>query len=165
MRTLLILGLAFGLAAVHATTADPKDSDNRKEGADKLVGTWMVVGGEVDGKPSPEEKIKGSMMTVDKKSIKLTDKDDKQLWVLNYKTDDMATPHRISMTVEAGTDNGKSAEGIYKIDGDTLTICYGLPGAERPKDFKTTTGSKENCFVLKRVAANRPRPPHPPPTR
>lgn len=152
MRGLFYLALAFGLAAmVRATAADTKVDDKAREGADKLLGTWSVVGGEEDGKPSPEEKIKGSRMTVDKKSIKLTDKDDKQLWVLAYKTDDTKTPHHITMTVVAGTDDGKSAEGIYEVDGDTLKICYGLPGAERPKDFKTTTGSKENCFVLKRV--------------
>ena len=152
MRGLFYLALAFGLAAmVRATAADPKGDDKAREGSDKLLGTWSVVSGEEDGKPSPEEKIKGSRMTVDKKSIKLTDKDDKQLWVLAYKTDDTKTPRQITMTVVAGTDDGKSAEGIYEVDGDTLKICYGLPGAERPKDFKTTTGSKENCFVLKRV--------------
>ena len=145
MFKLCFLALAVGVvAAVRATAADPTD-------ADKLIGTWLVVGGEEDGKPAPEDKIKGSRMTVDKKSIQLTDKDEKQLWVLVYKIDDSKTPHWVSMTVKAGTDSGKSSEGIYEVDGDTLRICYGLPGADRPKDFKTTVGSKENCFVLKRV--------------
>ena len=62
----------------------------------------MVVSGEEDGKPSPEEKIKGSKMTVDKKSIKLTDKDDKQLWILDYKLDASKKPAEIDMTVAEG---------------------------------------------------------------
>jgi uncharacterized protein (TIGR03067 family) len=146
MRILLILMLAAGLAlVVRASAADAEDHTG------KLLGTWVVVSGEEDGKPSPPEKIKGSKMTVDKKSIKLTDKDDKQLWILDYKLDASTKPAEIDMTVAEGQGAGKTSQGIYELDGDALKICYALPGGDRPKDFKTKEGAKENCFTLKRA--------------
>jgi uncharacterized protein (TIGR03067 family) len=156
MRIVLILTLAMGLAlVVPASAADAKVSDKdkgqTKDHAGKLLGTWIVVSGEEDGKPSPPEKIKGSKMTVDKKAIKLTDKDDKQLWILDYKLDTSEKPAEIDMTVAEGQGAGKTSQGIYELDGDALKICYALPGADRPKDFKTKAGAKENCFTLKRA--------------
>ena len=148
MRVPFILTLALGLGlVVRASAAEIKVSG--KDHADKLLGTWVIVSGEEDGKPSPPEKIKGSQMTVDKKSIKLTDKDDKQLWILDYKLDASKKPAEIDMTVAEGPGAGKSSQGIYELDGDALKLCYGLPGADRPKDFKTKEGAKENCFTLK----------------
>jgi uncharacterized protein (TIGR03067 family) len=139
----------------HASAAVAKDFDKdksqTKDHAGKLLGTWVVVSGEEDGKPSPPEKIKGSKMTLDKKSIKLTDKDDKQLWVIDYKLDASKNPAEIDMTVAEGPGADKSSQGIYELDGDTLKLCYALPGGDRPKDFKTKEGAKENCFALKRA--------------
>ena len=156
MRILFVLTLAMGLALLaRASAADvkapEKDKNQIKDHAGKLLGTWVIVSGEEDGKPSPAEKIKGSKMTVDKKSIKLTDKDDKQLWVIDYKLDASKKPAAIDMTVAEGPGASKSSKGIYELDGDTLKLCYALPGGDRPKDFKTKEGAKENCFILKRA--------------
>ena len=30
---------------------------------------------------------------------------------------------------------GKTSKGIYKLDGEKLTICVSVPGKDRPKDF------------------------------
>ena len=132
MRVLFLLGMAAGLgAAFRVSAADAKAPG--KSHADKLLGTWVIVSGEEDGKPSPPDKIKGSQMTVDKKTIKLTDKDDKQLWILDYKLDASKKPAEIDMTVAEGQGSGKSSQGIYELDGDTLKICYGLPGRIGPR--------------------------------
>jgi uncharacterized protein (TIGR03067 family) len=150
MRFMFMLTLTAALALAIRTSASViKVAD--KDHASGLLGTWVVVSGEEDGKPSLQEKIKGSKMTVDKKSIKLTDKDDKQLWILDYKLDPSKRPAQIDMTVAEGQGAGKTSEGIYELDGDTLKLCYSLPGGERPKEFKTKTGGKENCFTLKRA--------------
>ena len=38
-------------------------------------------------------------------------------------------------------------EGFY--EGDTVKICYALPGGETPTEFSTK--EKQHCFVLKRT--------------
>jgi uncharacterized protein (TIGR03067 family) len=40
---------------------------------------------------------------------------------------------------------------IYRLEGDTLRICVGRPGRDRPKEFASTAGSGESLVVLKRV--------------
>lgn len=44
----------------------------------------------------------------------------------------------IDFTPEDGPAKGKTLLGIYKIEGDVLTLCFSAAGRERPKEFKTS---------------------------
>ena len=47
--------------------------------------------------------------------------------------------------------NGKTALGIYELDGDTLKWCANEPGGnERPKKFSSEAGTKYLLVTLKR---------------
>jgi uncharacterized protein (TIGR03067 family) len=50
-------------------------------------------------------------------------------------TDPLAEPAAISFTPKMGTDAGKPRQGIYLLDGTTLTICLANPGQPRPTSF------------------------------
>jgi uncharacterized protein (TIGR03067 family) len=48
-------------------------------------------------------------------------------------------------------DPKKLRKGIWKLDGDTLTICEAGRTADRPNEFTAPEGSKRAMWVLKRV--------------
>jgi hypothetical protein len=46
---------------------------------------------------------------------------------------------------------GDTAQGIYCLGGDSLKICYALPGNPRPQVFATKPSDRELVFTMKRV--------------
>jgi hypothetical protein len=43
---------------------------------------------------------------------------------------------------------GEKSQGVVEVDGDTVKICYNLPGGKPPASFKA--GEKQHCFELRR---------------
>jgi uncharacterized protein (TIGR03067 family)/uncharacterized protein (TIGR03000 family) len=122
---------------------------NANQDRDRIVGNWTVVSGEDNGKPMPAEKVKGSRVTISKDNITVHEENQKR--VMSYKLSQNTTPKQIDLTTVEGSEQGKTSQGIYSLDGDNLKISF---GQERPKDFATKEGSKDMTFVMKR-AANR----------
>ena len=63
----------------------------------------------------------------------------------DFSVDSTKEPKEIDMT----SGNGVS-RGIYEFQNDQLRICYGKPGANRPKEFATKPNSDLKLLVLKR---------------
>jgi uncharacterized protein (TIGR03067 family) len=149
-RVLLILVAGLLLAAAPAEEA-------RKE-REKLVGTWLVVSVEVNGQKAPAGAVKDFrfIFTADSLTRKRGDKAESGA---GYKLDPSKSPKWLDMT---GTTDGKehAVPTIYKLDGDTLTLCFrsdykkkdGKPNEaqKRPEKFDGGAGSKQVLMVLKR---------------
>ena len=153
MRLVLALLLLTGAIAAGDDTKDKAIKEERA----KLVGTWKVDAVEVNGQKIPAEAIKDFefIFTADSLTRK---KDGKAESGSGYKLDPSKSPKWIDMT---GTTDGKeqSIPAVYKLDGDTLTMCFrhdykknGKPGEvqKRPEKLDGGEGTQQVLMTLKR---------------
>ena len=115
---------------------DPKVSAQGKVDLDRMQGVWTRVSSESNGnkrlfgKPRPLLIVAGDGFTfgpnLDPERVQL---------------DPDQAPKAIDLTPtgdSAGPLKGKTYPGIYKIEGDTLTLCLSIkPGSARPTKFDT----------------------------
>ena len=79
-----------------------------------------------------------------------TDKDKKEFFAASYTLDTTKKPWVIKMKSLAPKEGAESV-GLVKVEGDSVTLVYSLPGVAAPTEFKTK--DKQHLFVLKRVGA------------
>jgi uncharacterized protein (TIGR03067 family) len=139
--------LPAALAAGLLVAADAKD-DAVKKDMDALQGKWQLVSLERDGKSVDVPKdavrvIKGDTYTINPRpDVTIEGK---------FKIDPTAKPKQIDTTPTTGDNKGKTALGIYEIDGDALKICWAPAGKDRPTEFKSAEGSGVFLAVHKKV--------------
>ena len=80
-----------------------------------------------------------------------TERTDEVLFDSTYTLDISREPKWIDIVGTEAEMKGKLALGIYELRGDRLTICYTLPGRERPKSFESKAGSGSHLAVWKRA--------------
>jgi uncharacterized protein (TIGR03067 family) len=97
------------------------------------------------GEKAPEAKIRGAQVTFTADG-KMTVKQGEQEQEFTYKLSPAQKPKEFSGT----NAQGRTVLGIYKLDGDTLTVCYDR-GGDRPAEFASNEGTKVVLEVLKRV--------------
>jgi uncharacterized protein (TIGR03067 family) len=140
MRVLLALAAAALLLTGLAVAGDTK------EDLKKLEGTWK---GEFEGKKFEMK------MEKDKFTVTFSFGDNDIVFKGKIKIDPSKKPKEIDLTVEEGKDfQGKTSQGIYEVDGDSLKWCANEPGMDtRPKAFpdkEGETGEGGMYLVLKK---------------
>jgi uncharacterized protein (TIGR03067 family) len=143
-RSAIVVSLA--LAAFVVTAAGGQQT------VDKLEGTWTATGGISDGKKVPEDLVaKLNLIAVFKDGKYTITIQGKQLEAGTYKIDGSKKPATIDMAVQEGKDKGKSQIGIYKLEGDNLTLVLANAGIkERPKSFDGAPQVEVSVFKRKK---------------
>jgi uncharacterized protein (TIGR03067 family) len=132
--------LAAPRGAVDVTAQDKK----------KLQGTWTVAAHTANGKALPAKALAGWRLTV--AGDKMTTRDGSELLdEATCRLDASVKPRAVDLRLTAGPDKGKLVLGIYKLEGDTLTVCVAEPDRPRPTEFASRAGSGHMLFVFKRV--------------
>jgi uncharacterized protein (TIGR03067 family) len=139
------------MTAPLSLSADTDDDDVKKE-LKALQGSWKTVGLEIAGKSLPKDGLLDFTFEIgaDGKSKAKAPQDETLAMItVNPKK----TPKTIDNLHETGPEKGKKQYGIYKLEGDKLTVCITRAGsdeADRPKEF-TSKDSSNVLFVFERV--------------
>jgi uncharacterized protein (TIGR03067 family) len=134
--------LVGSLSAIGASGQEKGKTDQ-----DKIQGTWTFVTVEKGGVESTNDIPKDAkvIFTTDKVKIQAEGKE----MEIGYKLDPSKKPGHIDLTINEG---GKDAvlKGVYKLEGDTLKVCFAGPGEKRPTELRSELGSSEMYVVMKR---------------
>jgi uncharacterized protein (TIGR03067 family) len=118
------------------------EEKSSSEALKSFKGTWVTDNDEIDARWTFEgETLKASVNGID--------------YTCKVKVDAKAKPHAtVDLVIDEGPEDakGKTSQCIYKLDGDTLTICVSLPGKDRPKEFESAEG-EAHLFKLKKEKA------------
>jgi uncharacterized protein (TIGR03067 family) len=140
MPTQLVLGLALAVGAPALKPAPTPAEPNPLVGEWSLE-TWMFNGAYI---PNLGEQFE---FTTDGKFRSW--RNDRTLGTGSYELVPKVEPAGLDWTDETET-----RKGIYKVDGDTLTVCLSNDAkGERPTEFTARLGSNRNLLTLKRVPA------------
>jgi uncharacterized protein (TIGR03067 family) len=140
MKWLAILSLAVGLAA----PGDGAKKDEAKNELEKLQGTWSITKVERDG-DDLSDQVGGAEMEINGEKYAAPN------IAASFKLDPSKNPKAIDISYTEGPAAGQTVKGIYKLDGDTFTICRALAeSGDRPKEFTAPSGSGRMLFEFKR---------------
>jgi uncharacterized protein (TIGR03067 family) len=115
----------------------------------RMTGTWSCASATINGKPLSETAVQKLHLTMTDTRYK-TERKEEVLFDSTYRLDTTKTPAHINMVGTEGDLIGKEAQGIIAAEGDTLKICYTMPGQPRPIAFASATNSEAYLIVWKR---------------
>ncbi|WP_406693616.1 TIGR03067 domain-containing protein [Singulisphaera sp. Ch08] len=134
------LVMMFGLLA--AIGGEEVESDTKK-----IQGVWNLVSTESDGQVVASESLKGRdarmVLEDDRVIMKMGEK---SAFLGTFKLDPSRTPRWYDRTYSDGTPR----RGIYRLEGDSLTICLAGLGKDRPTAFGTKQGDGLSLLVYQR---------------
>jgi uncharacterized protein (TIGR03067 family) len=139
MKTLCI---ACGCLAFLLGAADKDDSKvDPKAELKKLEGNWQVSRQEDFGNLVPKPIIANLRIVIEGDSIAWYIGNPAANQTADFTIDPTKEPKTIDAEITKGSAIGKKMLGIYKLDKDTLEICWGVPGSDkRPTKFTTRPG-------------------------
>src|SRR5438094_386057 len=132
LKCLLCLAVATSLNAFAAGSPD--------RDAKAVQGNWKPVKAELAGQPMADAVLKSISLKLDhgKYEVFVGEAPDRGTYTLDSAT----KPKSITITGTEGPNNGKTFPAIYKLQGETLRICYDLSGDKRPTEFKSIAGTR-----------------------
>ena len=137
MRTLALILVLLTPGSLAPARADDKAV---KDELDRHQGVWRASTSVYDGQEAPAEIVRSITRTVEKDHV-VWKRDGNSFAGTRIELDPSRDPKTIDVIPDGGKDRGERVLGIYKLEGDRLTICMAAPGQPRPREFKAEKGS------------------------
>jgi uncharacterized protein (TIGR03067 family) len=153
MRTLLALTAVALLTAAQEpkpatpTTPAPAASAAQEKG---LAGTWVTESIEDSGSKMPADEAKKWSVEIKEGGEFTLRYDGKKHSIGTVKHTPSANPKTFEFTFKDGPWQGATFVGVYKLEGDTYTICYAEKGRMTPTTFTTKPEAGQMLVVYKR---------------
>jgi uncharacterized protein (TIGR03067 family) len=141
MKTVLL----FSFSALFAVDL-PKDEVVLRSDQDQMQGTWKVEKIEYGGMAAPGKEDKMSLVIRDNRMTPHRDgkkEEDEMSFTLE------ADKQPATIDLKSTRIKEMTIRGIYRIDGDTLTLCLSPQGG-RPTKFESKQNTDVVLIVLKR---------------
>ena len=143
---LVVLTLSIALVA-DAPKRDPVD----KASLAKLQGKWQLARVEFAGKSAPAKDLIAQTVEIIGNRTTARDGDDIKDETEIVALDAKSKPTAIDLKVIKGDDKDKTLAGIWKLDGDKLTVCVPEAGKPRPKAFEAKEGTGHTLLVFEKM--------------
>ena len=145
MRAVVFLALVVAAPAL----AEPPKAPRKLADHEAIVGVWTLASissemGEVTGEQLTRYKLAFTGRTY----MVSTD----QPVSGGYTVDPTTRVKALDLDAADGPNKGKTTRCIYELDGDTLRICQGQAGSDRPAGFPDKPAQGLVILVFKRLA-------------
>ncbi len=127
----------------------PADEPKKEEAKPK--GKWSAVSLKHAGKSLPDDLVKNFSCKIEEKSYTNT-LNGNVVEEGEYTFDDSKSPKTIDFDIKTGHNEGKKQIGIFKIDGEKMTLVLAeADEKDRPTSFELAEGTDLIEVVLERV--------------
>jgi uncharacterized protein (TIGR03067 family) len=116
----------------------------------EFEGEWSMLAGVMDGKATDASLLKW-VKRVTRGNQTTVVAGPQTMMKVEFTFDSSPAPQTIDYLNLAGAHKGKAQQGIYKFEGDVLTVCVSPPGAARPREFASVAGDGRTLTVWKRA--------------
>jgi uncharacterized protein (TIGR03067 family) len=135
--------------ASKAPTARKAKSRAPSGPATEFEGEWSMLSGVMDGKAMDASAVQWVKRVTEGNQTTVLAGPQTMLKV-EFTFDASQSPKSIDYVNLAGAHKGKRQVGIYKFEGDVLTVCVAAPGAGRPNEFASVPGDGRTLTSWKR---------------
>jgi uncharacterized protein (TIGR03067 family) len=140
MRSCLARALTLALLVLSPSLSARADDKAVEDERARHQGLWRATSSIYDGQEAPAEVVRSITRTVEQDHV-VWKRDGKSFAGTKVELDPSRDPKAIDVIPDGGKDRGERVLGIYKLEGDRLTICMAAPGKPRPREFKADKGS------------------------
>ena len=149
------------LAVVLAASClqSPEAATDLKAELAKHEGVWRSVSFRREGKETDPAAVRSITREADRGRV-VWRRDGKSFSASTIVLDPDADPKTIDIRADGGPGRDKVVRGIYKLEGDRLTLCTADPDEPRPDHFRADPGDRWTLMVFRRQGKDEV-PPNP----